>query len=302
MSSDDYHVPVMLHQCVEGLNLKSDGVYVDVTFGGGGHSKAIAARLTTGNVIAFDRDANAIKNSITTKNLIVIHAKFSSVTHVLHQQGITTVDGLLADLGVSSHQFDVPERGFSFRFDSALDMRMNVNDSLTAADVLNSYSEENLWKIFSLYGELRNSKTVARAIVHYRSKNPVRTTTDLKTAIAHLVPKKDESRFYAQLFQALRIEVNQEMKELESLLMQLPEILKTGGRICFMSYHSLEDRMVKNFIATGNLSGVAEKDFYGNVTSKTFSAISKKPIEPDAEEQKNNPRSRSARLRIAQKI
>lgn len=302
MGNDDYHVPVMPDQCVEGLNIREDGIYVDVTYGGGGHSKKIAAKLTTGKVIAFDRDADAIKNSITTKNLIVIHNNFSAITAELAERGVTTVDGLLADLGVSSHQFDEPERGFSFRFDSSLDMRMNVADNLTAADVVNTFSEEDLWKLFSLYGELRNSKSVARAIVHYRTKSIIKTTFNLKDAVAHLVPKKEESRFFAQLFQALRIVVNKEMQELETLLLQLPGIIKSGGRICFMSYHSLEDRMVKNFIASGNINGVVEKDFYGNVISRTFTAINKKPMEADAEEQQNNPRSRSARLRIAQKI
>lgn len=302
MGSDEYHVPVMLHRCIEGLNIKEDGIYADVTYGGGGHSKAIAARLTTGKVIAFDRDADAIKNSITTKNLIVIHANFSSITEELNARGISAVDGLLADLGVSSHQFDEPERGFSFRFESSLDMRMNVNDAMTAADVVNTFSEEELWKMFSLYGELRNSKSVAKAIVHSRNAKTIRTTFDLKNAVAHLVPKQDESRFYAQLFQALRIVVNKEMQELEVLLNQLPGIIRSGGRICFMSYHSLEDRLVKNFIASGNVSGVMDKDLFGNITSKTFTAINKKPLEADANEQQSNPRSRSARLRIAQRI
>jgi 16S rRNA (cytosine1402-N4)-methyltransferase len=303
MSIDVYHVPVMLAECVEGLNIEPGGIYVDVTYGGGGHSKAIAGKLTTGKLIAFDRDADAI-HSITTTNqkLIVIHSSFSNLTTELNRLNITAVDGLLADLGVSSHQFDEASRGFSFRFNSDLDMRMDNRDDVTAADILNTYSEEKLWKIFSLYGEIRNSKTVAKAIVNARHKTAIKTTFDLKAAVQNLVPAKDESKFYAQLFQALRIVVNSEMQELESLLTQLPAVIKQGGRLCIMSYHSLEDRMVKNFIASGNISGEQEKDLYGNVTSKTFVATHKKAIEPQPEELTANPRSRSARLRIAEKI
>ncbi len=303
MSIDVYHVPVMLAECVEGLNIKPGGIYVDATYGGGGHSKAIAGKLTTGKLIAFDRDADAIQ-SITTTNqkLIVIHSSFSNLTTELNRLNITAVDGLLADLGVSSHQFDEASRGFSFRFNSDLDMRMDNRDTVTAADILNTYSEEKLWKIFSLYGEIRNSKTVAKAIVNTRNKTAIKTTFDLKAAVQNLVPAKDESKFYAQLFQALRIVVNSEMQELESMLTQLPAVIKQGGRLCIMSYHSLEDRMVKNFIASGNISGEQEKDLYGNVISKTFAATHKKAIEPQPEELKTNPRSRSARLRIAEKI
>ncbi len=303
MANDAYHIPVMLNECIEGLKIKSTGIYVDVTFGGGGHSKAIAENLTTGKVIAFDRDADAIKNKITTnQNLIVIHSSFSNLTHELRKLNFSAIDGLLADLGVSSHQFDEAARGFSFRFNSVLDMRMDRRQSLTAATVLNSYAEEKLWKLFSVYGELRNSKSLAKAIVQARKIKTIETTFDLKEIIAHLIPAKEESRFLAQLFQALRIAVNNEMKELESLLDQLAALVSPGGRVCLMSYHSLEDRLVKNFIATGNSQGILTKDLYGNITSKTFEAINKKPIEPTENEQKSNPRSRSARLRIAERM
>jgi 16S rRNA (cytosine1402-N4)-methyltransferase len=303
MESSAYHIPVMLDECLEGLNIKETGIYVDVTFGGGGHSKAIAEKLSTGKVIAFDRDADAIKNKVTTiNNLTVIHSSFSDITNQLHQLNITRVDGVLADLGVSSHQFDQPERGFSFRFDSPLDMRMDKRQKFTAADLLNQYHADRLKQIFSLYGELRNAGTVARTIVEFRKNNVLQTTTHLKQAIGHLAPKKDESRFFAQLYQALRIEVNGELKELEMLLSQLPELVNQGGRICMMSYHSIEDRLVKNFIATGFAHGTLQKDIYGNISSKTFAAVTKKPVEPSESEKQMNPRSRSARLRIAQKI
>ena len=303
MDSKAYHIPVLLHECIDGLKIKADGIYVDVTYGGGGHSKAIASLLTTGKVIAFDRDADAIKNSKTNNNnLIVIHSSFSNITTELNGIGITAVDGVLADLGVSSHQFDEPQRGFAFRFDSKLDMRMDVRQHITAATVLNTYSAKELQQIFSLYGEVRNAATVAREIVNARQHATIATTADLKKCVSHLVPKNDENGFYARLFQALRIEVNQELKELEMLLQQLPGLIKADGRLCVMSYHSLEDRLVKNFIASGNVQGVVKQDVFGNITSKTFSAINKKPIEANEIEKANNPRSRSARLRVAERI
>jgi 16S rRNA (cytosine1402-N4)-methyltransferase len=303
MDSKAYHIPVLLPECIDGLKIKADGIYVDVTYGGGGHSKAIASLLTTGKVIAFDRDADALKNSITNnKNLIVIHSSFSNITTELNGIGITAVDGVLADLGVSSYQFDEPQRGFAFRFDSKLDMRMDVRQHVTAATVLNTYSAKELQQIFSLYGEVRNAATVAREIVAARQQATFVTTADLKKCVAHLVPKSDENGFYARLFQALRIEVNNELNELEMLLQQLPGLIKADGRLCVMSYHSLEDRLVKNFIASGNVQGVVKQDVFGNITSKTFSAINKKPIEADEIEKANNPRSRSARLRVAERI
>ncbi len=303
MSINAYHVPVMLAQCMDGLKIKPDGIYVDVTYGGGGHSQAIAAQLTTGRLIAFDRDADAINNRSTTNHqLTVIHSSFSNLATQLQMLNVLAVDGLLADLGVSSHQFDEASRGFSFRFNSQLDMRMDHRDAVTAANILNNWTEEKLWKMFSAYGELHNSKTLAKVIVTARQKANIATTYDLKTCVQKLVPPKEEARFYAQLFQALRIAVNEEMQELESLLAQVSSVVKPGGRLCVMSYHSLEDRMVKNFIASGNTSGDLHKDLYGNITSQTFKALNKKPIEPNEEELKSNPRSRSARLRIAEKI
>ncbi len=302
MANNAYHIPVLLNESVEGLNIHPQGVYVDVTYGGGGHSAEIVKRLTTGKLIAFDRDADAIRNKNTNhQNLIVIHNSFSNITTELNKLNISAVDGLLADLGVSSHQFDVAGRGFSFRFNAELDMRMDSREQISAAHILNTYSEEKLVGIFSMYGEIRNSKTVAAAIVKARKVSPLKTTSDLKNAIKHLVPARDENKFFAQLYQALRIEVNNEMDELEELLTQSTSLIKKGGRLSVISYHSLEDRLVKNFIASGSINGDLEKDVFGNVVSKKFNAINKKPIEANQEEVKQNPRARSAKLRIAEK-
>lgn len=303
MVNNEYHTPVLLNESVYGLNIHPQGVYVDVTYGGGGHSEEIVKRLTTGKLVAFDRDADAIRNKNTNhQNLIVIHNSFSNITTELNRLNISAVDGLLADLGVSSHQFDVAERGFSFRFDADLDMRMDNRQQTSAAHILNMYNEEKLVSMFSLYGEIRNSKTVAAAIACARKISPFKTTGDLKNAIKHLVPSRDENKFYAQLYQALRIEVNNEMDELKELLNQSSSLIKKGGRLSVISYHSLEDRLVKNFIASGNVDGELAKDVFGNITSKKFNAINKKPIEASETEVKQNPRARSAKLRIAEKI
>ncbi len=303
MVNDTYHVPVLLKESVDGLDIHPQGVYIDVTYGGGGHSGEIVKRLTTGKLIAFDRDADAIKNKTTNhQNLIVIHNSFSNITNELNKLNISAIDGLLADLGVSSHQFDVAERGFSFRFNADLDMRMDNRQQTNAAYILNKFSEEKLVNVFSLYGEIKNSKTVAAAIIKARRVSPLKTTEDLKNAVKHLVPARDENKFFAQLYQALRIEVNNEMDELKELLIQSASVIKKGGRLSVISYHSLEDRLVKNFMASGNISGELEKDVFGNVISKKFNAINKKPIEATEEEVKQNPRARSAKLRIAEKI
>jgi 16S rRNA (cytosine1402-N4)-methyltransferase len=299
-----YHDAVMPGECIEGLGIQPNGIYVDATFGGGGHSKLILQKIGKGNgkVIAFDQDPDAIVNKINDSRFTLIKDNFRNMRYHLQQQGYIPVNGILADLGVSSHQFDEPVRGFSTRFEHDLDMRMDTTTGSTALELLNSASEKELVRIFSAYGEVRNSKTLAAAIINARIHRPLSGSADFRKTIAHLVPKANESQYLAQVYQALRIAVNQELEALKELMEQSAEVLLPGGRLVIMSYHSLEDRLVKNFIAKGNFEGEARKDIYGNNTGVKFRAVTKKPVVPSDEEVKRNPRSRSARLRIAEKI
>lgn len=301
--ASSYHNPVMLSQCVDALNIHAGGIYVDVTFGGGGHSMKILEELTEGRLIAFDQDEDAKRQAenIRHRSFTFCQANFKYLKKYLKLNGITKVDGILADLGISSHQIDSPERGFSTRFDGPLDMRMDKTGSLTAAKILNEYDEGSLHKIFGMYGEVKNAKTVAAKICQVRVKNPFHRTEDLKQALQANTPRGKENKYFAQIFQALRIEVNSEMNALEDFLMQCGEVMNEGGRLVVMSYHSLEDRMVKNYIAKGKIFGEVEKDFYGNQL-KPFQAVNKKPIEASAEEIESNGRARSAKLRVAEKI
>ncbi|NEM97345.1 16S rRNA (cytosine(1402)-N(4))-methyltransferase RsmH [Pontibacter burrus] len=298
----EYHRPVMLEESVDALAIKPDGVYVDVTFGGGGHSALIVSKLTTGKLYSFDQDKDAEEQSkkLEGPNFQFVRANFRDLKKYLRLYGVRQVDGILADLGVSSHQFNEGSRGFSTRFDGPLDMRMNYEHGESAADVVANYSEEQLHRIFGIYGEVKNAKTLARTIVEQRSRRPIETINDFKQAIRSCTPKGKENKYLAQVFQALRIEVNDEMKALEEMLVQAAEVLKPGGRLSVISYHSLEDRMVKNFIAKGKFFGEVEKDLFGNEI-KPLDAVSRKPIVPSEEELLINSRSRSAKLRIAEK-
>jgi len=298
----NYHVPVMLQPCIDGLNIKPDGVYVDVTFGGGGHSKEILKHLgPKGRLIAFDQDPDAQRNIPADERFIFIDQNFGFLKNNLRLKGFKEVDGILADLGVSSHQFDVPERGFSIRFNADLDMRMDPNGGLTAAEVLNTYPEDKLHKIFGIYGEVKNAKSLARAVVTSRLEQPFTDINSFKTAVSEYIPKGKENKYLAQVFQALRIEVNAEITVLEKFLQQASEVLKPGGHLVVMSYHSLEDRPVKNFMAKGKFQGEVEKDFFGN-QQKPFNVITRKAIMASDEEIARNNRARSAKLRIAEKI
>ena len=299
---NNYHVPVLLEACMEGLNIKPDGVYVDVTFGGGGHSREILNKLNeNGVLIAFDQDPDAQRNKIDDPRFLFVDQNFAFLKNNLRLLGYKEVDGILADLGVSSHQFNEPERGFSTRFESSLDMRMDKQGDLTAADVINKYPEEELHKIFGIYGEVKNAKSLAKAIVTARMNQPVLTLADFKKAIAAHIPKGKENKYMAQVFQALRIEVNGEIKVLESFLEQTADVLKPGGRLVVISYHSLEDRPVKNFLAKGKFKGEVEKDFYGN-QQKPFEVITRKAIVAEEEELARNSRARSAKLRIGERL
>lgn len=298
----DYHQPVMLMECIEGLNIKPDGIYVDVTFGGGGHSREILKRLgPQGRLLAFDQDADAQKNLPKDDRLTFIDQNFRYLKNNCRLQGAISADGILADLGVSSHQFDQPERGFSIRFDADLDMRMDQAGSLTAKDVVNNYTEEQLHRIFGIYGEIKNAKSLARTLVTVRLNKTIQTVADLKNAIGSLIPKGKENKYLAQVFQALRIEVNQELEALREFLEQSVDVLKSQGRLVVMSYHSLEDRLVKNFIAKGKFHGEVEKDFFGNQI-KPLESLTRKAIVASEKEVKENNRARSAKLRIAVKI
>ncbi|WP_159477082.1 16S rRNA (cytosine(1402)-N(4))-methyltransferase RsmH [Dyadobacter sp. 3J3] len=297
-----YHEPVMLSECLDGLNIRPDGTYVDVTFGGGGHSRAILEKLTTGRLLVFDQDPDAVANAAEWKDdprFTFIAANFRHIKRYLKLHKAEKVDGILADLGVSSHQINTPERGFSTRFDADLDMRMNPSNEKTAREVLNVRSATELQSILSRYGEVTNARTAAEAIFSSRHNAPIETINDLKGILMRYAPKHRENKYFAQVFQALRIEVNDEMKVLEEFLMQVPEILNPGGRLVVMSYHSLEDRPVKNFIQKGKFDGEVEKDFYGNEL-KPLKSITRKPIEATPEEVARNPRARSAKLRIAE--
>ncbi len=293
----------MLKECLEGLQINPEGIYVDVTFGGGGHSMVILENLREGRLIAFDQDDDAEEQALTiqSRSFTFCQANFRFMKQYLKLNGVNQVDGILADLGISSHQIDSPERGFSTRFDGPLDMRMDQKAKLTAAKLLNEYSEESLHKIFGMYGELKNARTAAKTVVMARGNKPFVTTLDLKTALQSIAPRGKENKYFAQVFQALRIEVNEEMKALEDFLHQCGEVMKPDGRLVVMSYHSLEDRMVKNYINTGKVFGELEKDFYGNPI-KPFQSINRKPIEASEEEVNENKRSRSAKLRVATKI
>ena len=291
----------MLHESVDGLAIKPNGTYVDVTFGGGGHSKEILSRLVDGKLLAFDQDEEAESNRLENPNLIFVAANFRYLKKYLRLNKTTAIDGLLADLGVSSHQFDSAARGFSIRFNADLDMRMDKSSSLTAAIILNTYTEEDLHRIFGMYGEVQNAKSLAREIVSARISSPIESIDQLKEILIPLAKRGKQNQYMAQVFQALRIEVNDELGALTELLLQSAEVISPGGRLAVISYHSLEDRMVKNFINKGKFRGEVEKDFFGNEI-KPFAAVNRKAIIPtDAEIELNN-RSRSAKLRIAVKL
>jgi 16S rRNA (cytosine1402-N4)-methyltransferase len=298
-----YHQPVLLHQSIDGLNIHKDGVYVDVTFGGGGHSREILNRLEgKAHLYGFDQDADAEQNIVDSPQFTFVRSNFRYLKNFLKYYGEHEgIDGLLADLGVSSHHFDDAERGFSFRFDAPLDMRMNQRAKQTAADVVNSYSEQALADIFYYYGELKNSRQIATTIVKERSNHRIETTGELQTAVQPFFGREREKKELAKVFQALRIEVNHEMDALKEMLTAATELLKPGGRLVVITYHSLEDRMVKNIMKTGSTEGDETKDFFGNASSP-FRLITRKPIVPDADEQAENPRSRSAKLRVAEKV
>lgn len=297
----EYHNPVLLHPTVDGLDIKPDGVYVDVTFGGGGHSKEILKRLgPNGKLFAFDQDEDALANALPDERFTLINENFRFIKRFLRFHGVKAVDGILADLGVSSHQFDVPERGFSTRFDAGLDMRMSQKNDLNAYRVVNEYEEQDLRRVFFDYGELKNAPVLARTIVEARKEHPIKTTDDLKEVLKKYLPEKVRNKILAQIYQAIRIEVNQEMDVLKEFIEQSLEILKPGGRFSVISYHSLEDRLVKRFIKNGMFEGEPERDFYGNF-SVPFKTIGKLIVPDDAEIKINN-RARSAKLRIAEKI
>lgn len=296
----EYHNPVLLKETVDGLNIKPDGVYVDVTFGGGGHSREILKRLSDkGRLYAFDQDEDALKNTINDERFCLIHENFRYIKRFLRFHGVKTVDGVLADLGVSSHQFDVPERGFSTRFDAELDMRMSKRNDLSAYVVVNEYDDANLRRVFLDYGELKNTPALARTIIEARTKKAIKTTDELKLVLAKYLPEKIKNKVLAQIYQAIRIEVNQEMEVLKEFLEQSLEILKPNGRLSVISYHSLEDRLVKRFMKNGMFEGEPERDFFGNY-SVPFELVGKL-IVPSDEEIKINNRARSAKLRVAEK-
>ncbi|MEM6317154.1 MAG: 16S rRNA (cytosine(1402)-N(4))-methyltransferase RsmH [Bacteroidota bacterium] len=297
----DYHVPVLLEECLTALDIQSEGTYVDVTFGGGGHSKKILERLgVEGSLIGFDRDEDAAKNVPDDDRFHFAHSNYKHLKRFLRLFGFRQVDGILADLGVSSHQLDVAERGFSFRFDADLDMRMNQQADKTAIDILNDYDAADLQRVLGEYGEVRNAKTVAQAIVQERKRQSIKTSTQFLNLLGPLI-RGQRNRYLAQVFQALRIEVNDEIRSIETFLQESAEVLSKGGKLVIISYHSLEDRVVKNFLKFGNFEGKPEKDFYGNIL-KPFKMLTRKPILPSAEEIQRNPKSRSAKLRVAEKI
>ncbi|SHE90002.1 16S rRNA (cytosine1402-N4)-methyltransferase [Psychroflexus salarius] len=297
----NYHIPVLLKQSVDALVLNPDGVYVDATFGGGGHSAEILSRLSSkGKLFAFDQDKDAQQNSLKDDRFELIEANFRFLKRFLKFFKITEVDGILADFGVSSHQFDIPERGFSTRFDAQLDMRMNQNDKLSAYELVNTYEEQDLTSLFRTYGELKMAPKLARAIISERLNKPIETTSELNSVLEPLLPKTKVFKFLAQIYQAIRIEVNQEMKALEEFLLQTQDLVKPSGRLSFITYHSLEDRLVKRYIRDGNFTGQVEKDFYGNKLAP-FKKVGQLII-PDKSEIIDNSRARSAKLRIAEKL
>ena len=300
-TAETYHVPVLLKESIDGLDIKPDGVYVDVTFGGGGHSKEILRRLgKKGHLYSFDQDEDAERNIVDDERFTFVRSNFRYLKNWMRYYGVDHIDGLLADLGVSSHHFDDETRGFSFRFDAPLDMRMNKRAGMTAAEILNSYDEEQLSDIFYLYGELKNARKIASAIVKARNEQHIETTGDLMKVTEKLFQREREKKEMAKMFQALRIEVNQEMTALKEMLNGAKDVLGKGGRLSVITYHSLEDRIVKNFMKAGNVEGKVKQDFFGRVEAP-FHPISNKVIVPSEEEQLQNPRSRSAKLRIAER-
>lgn len=302
MTQEVYHIPALLPEVIEGLDIRPDGIYVDATLGGGGHSRAIVEHLdSVGHLYSFDQDRDAIDRAFADPRFTVVYSNFRYISNFMRFYGVDGVDGVLADLGVSFHHFDDPERGFSFRWEGRLDMRMNRNARLDAAAVLGTYSEEQLADIFYLYGELKNSRRIASAIVRCRQESPITTVEQLRAVVAPMVNPRQEKKELAQIFQALRIEVNGEIDALKAFLGQSLKVLNPGGRLAVITYHSLEDRLVKNFMKTGNLEGRAEKDFFGRNLSP-FRLITSRPIVPGDEEVERNPRSRSAKLRIAEKL
>jgi 16S rRNA (cytosine1402-N4)-methyltransferase len=296
-----YHEAVLLKESIAGLRIDPNGTYVDVTFGGGGHSKSILEKLDKGTLFAFDQDTDAQKNSIDDNRFVLINQNFRFMQKFLRLEGVLKVDGILADLGVSSYQFDTAERGFSIREEGELDMRMNTTQELSAKQVVNEYELDDLCRIFREYGELKNAYSLAKSILSARENGEILTTEDLKEAVKKHVPPHKSNKILAQLFQAIRIEVNDELKVLKEMLLQSVDLLKEGGRLSVISYHSLEDRLVKNLIKSGNFKGEIEKDFYG-VPKVILKAISKKPITASEEELESNPRSRSAKLRVSEKL
>lgn len=302
MSEKEYHIPVMLKETLQGLVLNPDGIYVDVTFGGGGHSRGILDLLSKkGKLIAFDQDQDACQNIFEDDRFLFVQSNFCYLKNFLRYHGISLVDGILADLGVSSHHFDESERGFSFRLDGELDMRMNRKTELTAATVLNTYTEEQLADVFYHYGELSNARKIAATIVKARDREPFQKILPFVEMMKRFFPRQKEKKGLACVFQALRIEVNHELEALQEFLQQTPDVLKPGGRLAVLTYHSLEDRMVKNFMKTGNFEGILNKDFFGNIIAP-FKPITGKAITPQLSEIEKNPRARSAKLRIAELI
>ena len=301
-TAETYHIPVLLQESIDGLDIQPDGVYVDVTFGGGGHSREILSRLgPNGRLFSFDQDADAEKNIVNDKRFTFVRSNFRYLKNWMRYYGIEEINGLLADLGVSSHHFDDETRGFSFRFDAPLDMRMNRRASTTAADLLNSYSEEQLADIFYLYGELKQARRLAAVIAKERQSKTLQTTQDLLNITSKLFSPKHEKKEQAQMFQALRIEVNHEMQALQEMLYSAQELLAKGGRLSVITYHSLEDRMVKNMMRSGNVEGKIEQDFFGR-SNAPLKIVNNKVVVPSDEEIERNPRSRSAKLRIAEKL
>ena len=297
-----YHIPALLHETIDGLHIRPDGVYVDVTFGGGGHSREILNHLgKNGKLLGLDQDEEAYNNRPDDERFIFVRSNFRHITNFLKYHGVEQVDGILADLGVSSHHFDSADRGFSFRFDGNLDMRMNKKATLSAEQIINTYSEEKLADLFYNYGELNNARKLASAIAKARAQNKITTINQLLEILQPFFKFEREKKDLAKAFQAIRIEVNDEMRTLKELLMQVPELLKPGGRLAVITYHSLEDRMVKNFIRSGNMEGKLQKDFYGNIQAP-LKAINNKPIVPTDDEVQTNPRARSAKLRVAEKV
>lgn len=302
MSEEVYHIPALLPEALEGLAIQPNGIYIDVTFGGGGHSRGILSRLgPEGRLLGFDRDREAMANVPRDDRFTFVHSNYRYLLNFLHYHDIEKADGILADLGVSFHHFDDAQRGFSFRTDAPLDMRMNRRGGVTAADYLNSASEEDLFRIFKTYTDLKRPGTLVKAIIKARSEKPITTTFALAEAVKGCLNPRQEKKDLAQVFQALRIEVNGEMDSLKAFLQASTEALRPGGRLAVITYHSIEDRIVKNFIKTGNIEGVEEKDFFGRV-STPWKAVTRSPIVPSEEEIERNPRSRSAKLRVAEKI